>query len=112
MRSDNLLDYNNNVDLEPCGHSIGMCSAAVGGGPHLVAEVGLGEAVAGHDLDQVLQDHVEDLVELLPHDGQRLLGREGGRVQLHLGDPQEDGDRIKTASKCGPDHQATLRLTD
>jgi hypothetical protein len=55
---------------------------------------------------------VEDLVELLPHDGQRLLGREGGSVQLHLGDPQEDRVQIKTALKCGPDHQATLRLTD
>lgn len=111
MRSDRLLITTN--WKKAVSHCIGTrCTAAVGGGPHLVAEVGLGEAVAGHDLDQVLQDHVEDLVELLPHDGQRLLGREGGRVQLHLGDPQEDGDRIKTASKCGPDHQATLRLTD
>jgi len=51
---------------------------------YLVAEVGLGQAVAVHDFDQVVQHAVEHLVQLLPHDGQRLLGRQRGRVGLHL----------------------------
>ena len=57
---------------------------------HLFAEVGLGQAVAVHHLAQVLQHAVEHLVELLPHDGQRLLGGQGGGVGLHLEGEEEE----------------------
>lgn len=42
----------------------------------LYAKDGLRQTVAAHDVGEVLQDGVEDLVQLLPHDGQGLLGGE------------------------------------
>lgn len=49
-------------------------------------EVRIREAVAVHDLDQVIQDAVEHLVELLSPNGQKLLRRQGCSVELNLKD--------------------------
>lgn len=51
---------------------------------HLPAEVRLLQAVAIHDVEQVLQHAVKHLVQFLPDDGQRLLRRQYGCVEFHL----------------------------
>lgn len=51
---------------------------------YLAAEEGLFKTVTIHNFNQVFQDLVEHLVELFPNDGQRLLGRQYGCVELHL----------------------------
>lgn len=43
---------------------------------YLYAKNRLRQTVAAHDVSQIFQDAVEDLVQLLPNDGQSLLGRE------------------------------------
>lgn len=48
----------------------------LGPGTHLGHEVGLGQAVAVHDVGQVVQNISENLVLLLSSDGQGLLGWE------------------------------------
>lgn len=53
-------------------------------GTHLGLEVGLGQAVAVHDVGQVVQHVAENLVLLLTDDGEGLLGWEPPCVQLCL----------------------------
>lgn len=62
----------------------GPCAHLGPAGPYLHAEEGLRQAVATHDIGQIFQDAVEHLVQLLPEDGQSLLGRElpGERLGL------------------------------
>lgn len=51
---------------------------------YLAAKVGLFQAVAVHDFNQVFQHTVKHLVQLLPNNGQRLLRWQRGCVELHL----------------------------
>lgn len=51
---------------------------------HLYAKNRLWQTVATHDVGQVFQDVVKDVVQFLPHDGQSLLGRELSCERLGL----------------------------
>lgn len=51
---------------------------------HLPAEKRLLQAVAIHDVEQVLQHAVKHLVQFLPDDWQRLLRRQYGCVEFNL----------------------------
>lgn len=53
---------------------------------YLGGEIRLWQAIAVHDILQVLQHVVEDLVQLLAKDGQGRLRGEPPRVQLGLGE--------------------------
>lgn len=58
---------------------------------HLVAEVGLGQAVPIHDIVKIVQRFAENLVLLLASDGKGLLGWEAPCVWLCLEGAERGG---------------------